>query len=31
MFLKDIYVGNGEFSREKECIIKDSCVHVAEV
>jgi len=31
MFWKDIYAGNGEFSREKERIIKDSYVDVAEV
>ena len=31
MFFKDIYVGNGEFNREKERIIKDSCVDVAKV
>ncbi|QCD86684.1 hypothetical protein DEO72_LG3g1209 [Vigna unguiculata] len=28
---KDIYAGNGEFSREKERIIKDSYVDVAEI
>ena len=31
MFFKDVYVGYGEFSREKECIIKDSCVDIADV
>jgi len=31
MFFKDVYVGNEKFSREKERIIKDSCVDVVEL